>query len=403
MGLTVMALSALLSLESESLAAPRSYDAGALREDGFIDERAEGTFGNFSHTLLALAPGALIHGVGHWRMGDELGGWALFGAQLTGLAALGGVSLMRRTGDLSDPSARVGLSALSHLGWGLTLGSWVLDVIGSYQGELTFQAQPKPQVVRYASVGYRYLEDRTSTLTNHIVAGHTLKYKRWKLSTKVDLSSDELISDALSAVKLFGFTLDVSARALSASRHPVRLDLGLNGRRWRWAESDATQLALVPYLKLEWPVKGVAKGLRHTVLFQRLGYGWEGHQSPRAEAIASGADPQQLSAYDSLSSPVHHKRAVLKIETGLRIKLSPDASLTTSYLEDPTLDVTPRVWGERLAALRALGVTPNEGFWRVKLILKQGKIVKDFISEVIIGESWSSWLVLRWALGGSRG
>lgn len=383
-------LFSLIFASLDARAAPRSYDAERLRQEGYVDEGQASTIGTFSHTLTALGPGALIHGLGHWRMGDEAGGWALFGAEVAGLTALLSVGVIQAFRDPSSEESALGVSALSHLGWGLTIGSWVLDVIGAYQGGLTFIQERAPSRLDHISLGYRYLDDESASLTHHIIARHTLKRRRLRLSTELDLESKG---------ELIGLRQDLSVRLTPrAERQGFELQLGVKGRRWQWLESDATQLSLIPYLSWKLPLKGVARGLNHTLIYQRLGYGWEGYQSPRAEMIEAQRDPSTLSISDQLTASVHHGRGVLLIETGLRIKLFQDASLSISYLQDPTIDVQHRSWGASIWGLDRLGLISNEGLWRSELVIRQSPLI-DLVVEALIGESWSTWLTVRYSLG----
>ena len=382
----------LLSLLSAQRAtcAPRAFDVEELRDEGYVDERQERSFGSFSHTLTALGPGAVLHGLGHWRMGDEGGGWALLGAELVGLTALTSVALLQRDASHRSTISELGVSTLSHLGWGLTIGSWVLDVIGAYQGGLTFIQEREQDRYAHLSLGYRYVEDPGASLTHHIIARHDVKRGRFKLFTELNLESKG---------QLVGVRQDLSFRLTPrAERASFELSLGLKGRRWDWVESDTTQLSLLPYLSWELPLRGVARGLTHTTIYQRAGYGWEGYQSPRAERIEARGDPDALTLSERVTAGIHHSRGVLLLETGLRLKLYQDATLSIGYLQDPTSDIERSAWGASIWGLNELGLISNEGLWSGELVIRQTPLI-DFIVEAQLGARWSTWLTIRYTLG----
>jgi len=385
-----LALSACLLSGATLRAAPRSYELKELKEQGYITEEEAPTFGAFSHTLTALGPGALIHGVGHWRMGDQVGGWRLLGAELAGLVALAGVSLTQRYSSNSSALSQAGLSTLSHYGWGLVLGSWVADIVGSYQGGLTYPPERGATRGAKLSLGYRYLEDPSASLTHHLISAATIERARFKISGSLNVES---------RARLVGAELSAEALLLGA-RHQegFRASLGARARRWRWLDDDLTQLAALPYIRWSLPLGRVARGLSHSEAFQRLSYGLEAFQSPRSEALSRGASPDELSLFDRVSAPLAHQRTLLVIETGLRLKLSPQTSLALSYLEDPTLDVPARTWGSALWGVEALGLAHNEGIWRGEFVIRQSAQI-DFIAEFMMGARWSSWLTVRYALG----
>lgn len=372
-------------------AAPRSYQVEELKKQGYVDDRQERTFGSFSNTLMAIGPGALIHGIGHWQMGDQKGAWQLLGAEIAGIVALSTVSLTQKYLQPTSNYAKMGISSLSHIGWGLTLGSWVLDVIGSYQGELSFNTEPPKERLNHISIGYRYLEDQSESLRHHIIVRHALKKKRFKLATEFNLESQG---------KLFGIKQNLSFRLTSATPSPkFELNLGIQGRRWQWLDRDTTQLALIPYLSWSWPLKGLAHGLGHTLIFQTIGYGWEGYQSPQAEVYAQGGDPSQLSLSDQLTATTYHDHGVMTLETGLKLKLFQSVNLAISYLEDPTVDVRQKYWGSSIWGLSDLQLIHNEGLWRIEILIRQSRSI-DLMVETLLGTTWSSWLTVRYVIGG---
>ncbi len=82
--------------------------------------------------VIALVPGAVVHGAGHFYAGKTKTAIGLFGAEIAGaaLTSLGLLGSLRGdTGGEGDGSL-AGPVVLS-LGLGLFVGSWIYDVIGS--------------------------------------------------------------------------------------------------------------------------------------------------------------------------------------------------------------------------------------------------------------------------------
>ena len=370
-------------------AAPRHYDVSELKEEGFVDEREAETAGRLSSALTALGPGLLIHGVGHWRMGDERGGWRLLGLEGAGLAALTLTSLTHLFWRPNSVGGRMGLETLSHLGWGLFLTSWSADVIGAYQGGLSFALTPQKSRTKTLSVGYRYLSQPLSELPHHLVLSFERLGRRGLLRAHLDVES---------RAQIVGLELDAGVYLLGGpSAQRPSLSVHLKGRRWRWSASNTTQLALTPYLSWATPLSSLARGLAHTRLFQRVGVGWEGYQSPSVYALSMGQDPQSGSFFERLMSPKSHERATLLLETGMALTLFKETELQASYLQDPTHDVARAQWASSIWGAEALGLNLNTGAWRALITLRQ-RYDLDFLIEVLVGERWSSWLTVRYAL-----
>ncbi|MCJ7457570.1 MAG: hypothetical protein MUP17_01090 [candidate division Zixibacteria bacterium] len=80
--------------------------------------------------VIALVPGSIVHGAGHFYVGKTKTAIGLFGAEIigAGLTFLGALGSLR--GDTGGESSGGGEVVLA-LGLGLFAGSWIYDVVGS--------------------------------------------------------------------------------------------------------------------------------------------------------------------------------------------------------------------------------------------------------------------------------
>jgi len=368
----------------------------ARRARGFQDERDAATPGALSSVLWALGPGVAAHGAGHWSMGDAESARALLWVELLGAAALLSASLVHLHAPPATAAGQMSVEALKHVGWGLFVGSWAADVVGAYQGGLSFSLDRLVGRQRTFAVGYRYLDDVSYQLRHYLTA---------RLALAESWGYARLGVDAEYAGRAAGVTADVGVHLLRPPRLTadglpagggagLALAVGVAARRWAWSDTRTLQLALTPYAEWSMPLARLAGGLRHTSVYQRVGAGWEGYAAGRGGA----ALPQLASA--PRPAAAEHPRATLLLETGVRLNVFSETALRVSYLQDPTRDQAPARWGERVWGLSALGLV-SEGFWCVEAQVRQSAAL-DLVAEAMVGERWSLWLSARYALTPSK-
>lgn len=376
---------------------PPLKGVAARKAKGFQDERDAPAPGVLSSVLWALGPGLAAHGAGHWSMGDTQSARTLLKVELLGVAALLGVSLAERFAPPSSALGVMGVEGLKHIGWGLFLGSWAADIVGAYQGGLSFSIDRLVGRQRTFSLGYRYLDDTSYNLRHYFTARLAFNEAWGYARLGVDSEYTGLTA---------GLTLDLGAYLLrpprlSAEGAPygggsgASLALGVSARRWVWGDTRTLQTALSPYVELASPLARLATGLRHTSVYQRVGVGWEGYASGDASAalsqLASSLNP----------SGAQHQRVTLSLETGIRLNILSETALKIAYLQDPTRDFSPSRWGDGLWGLSDLGLV-SEGFWSVEAQVRQSDAL-DLVAEVMVGDRWSLWLSARYAIRTRKG
>lgn len=129
----------------------------------------------------AIVPGALIHGSGHWVLGQKRTGYRLLAVEGVGIGtALAGVVPIGLTG-ASRYLVGVG-AALSVTGMGLFSMSALADLYGvsvplEHRGEVQLSA-PSFE----AQFGYRHVYDPVFSYRNFVVHGMDVRHGGWRLS-----------------------------------------------------------------------------------------------------------------------------------------------------------------------------------------------------------------------------
>lgn len=113
-------------------AAPQLTDE-ELRAQGWEFDAELGQAGTTAARLTALSAGALVHGAGHFVMGEEATGWKLLAGEIASLAVgLGGLALVDANPSTSWLHASgEALAVTGVAGFGLT---WLGDLLGTLRG-----------------------------------------------------------------------------------------------------------------------------------------------------------------------------------------------------------------------------------------------------------------------------
>jgi hypothetical protein len=77
--------------------------------------------------LLALVPGSLVHGAGHFYAGKVKTGFILLGTEIVGMSLLAGGALSGLPGNVKEDRGEM----MGFIGFSLFIGSWVYDIVES--------------------------------------------------------------------------------------------------------------------------------------------------------------------------------------------------------------------------------------------------------------------------------
>jgi TM2 domain-containing membrane protein YozV len=77
--------------------------------------------------LLALVPGSVVHGAGHFYAGKVKTGFILLGTEIVGMSLLMGGALSALPGNVKENRGEM----MGFIGFSLFLGSWIYDIVQS--------------------------------------------------------------------------------------------------------------------------------------------------------------------------------------------------------------------------------------------------------------------------------
>ena len=327
------------------------------------EEAVPVSVGRLSDTLYAILPGIIIHGSGHYSQGDENAASSILAFELIGATWLAGGLVIN---SYADPNIRIYSLAsdwLTHFGSALLMTTWLTDLIGSFQGNLSAQFQNQRYDLRHVYLGYRYHSDPQKLMNHHLIAGINYELKRWRFSGGINWEADgELIGVDAEALGAF-FIYQTRAHSISS------LNLGVRVRRWAWQSEDLTQLLLLPFLEGQLSLDQISKGLNGFSFFHRIGLGWELFE------LASHPDDQGKSQI--IDFP-------LVLESGLKLRPYRDIRLSFSVIQDHTLDQQP--------------FQDLDLFIRSTLNYRQNERV-DLNVSALWGQEWSTWISVAFRLG----
>ncbi len=104
-----------------------------LRTAGFEWEAQNAYAGSWEAGLLAVVPGLVFHGLGHFYVKDQETGWTLFASGAVGLALLVSGALIYTGTDEGSGVSQSGL-ALAQTGGGFFALGYLADVVGAFKG-----------------------------------------------------------------------------------------------------------------------------------------------------------------------------------------------------------------------------------------------------------------------------
>jgi hypothetical protein len=357
-----------------------------LPKDCFEGDQSNNSIGKLSNTLIAIGPGFIVHGLGHyvdiWRSKEpnlkdnqppNLKGnqesdnhkkkedtfYSLLIVQGVSILALGGSYLLSPYQD-ENHFFRFSHRLLEHGGLVLFLGSWLADVMGTFKGAGSFYEDSTRQSSSRFSLGYRYTMDPLFTLRHHIHTGLKLHFKNFYIAPELNWESQG---------RLKGIDLDFGYRF--SKRKEGQVDffaLGLQMRRWDWSDLGFAQVNGLFYIHWRWHLKNLLSGLGGTSFFQKLGVGIDSYQFTSKNT--SGW-------FEKLNQEILY----LSVQSGISINFAENLHIQLSYIQDPTRDVRPIKNGDRL--------------WGIQLISKQSPTI-EIQAQTLIGEAWSSWLILNY-------
>ena len=232
--------------------------------------------GSLTATLWALGPGALVHGAGHWQLGDHQGALRLLFLEGIGVSLLSTGLALQAWGE-GELTARSG-AALSQLGVSTLLASWLADVSGSSRGASgQINARARLKVPRLL-IGYLLLQDQSLPSQNHFQLGSQVALPGGLVA------SPELLMD-FEREDIFRVRLMMSRwwEGSDSLLLPERWAIHLGGQRFAWQQDHFTLLQALFAVEGAWPLRELALGLSHLSIVQRVGVAMNAYQLSSTE------------------------------------------------------------------------------------------------------------------------
>lgn len=321
--------------------------------------------GRLSDTLVALFPGALVHGAGHWYRGDFKSSQRIIFLEGVSLLALLSAYSMEQSLDQDTAFNRSSTQWLYHIGGVLFVSTWFADVIGSFRGDQYYSKRKYQGINSRFSTGYRYQNDPQRSFNHHLIAQLDFDYRKWQFDLGLDWESNAKLAGLYGSIQHQSYS-----HLAQNSLHPSFVNLGVFTKRWVWLQEGLTQWLVSPFVYGGLSLDLLSRGLKSFTLFHKFSIAWEQYI---------------LSPIASLPNSEATIRAFpLILDSGLIYSFHDDFSLSVSIMQDSTQDIRP--------------LNENHVFWRSEMKVRQSEKL-DLKADFMLGEDWSMWITLSFKLG----
>ncbi|MCA9540331.1 MAG: hypothetical protein KC620_15640 [Myxococcales bacterium] len=318
--------------------------------------------GSLGGTLLAIVPGVLVRGLGHFAIDENRSAVLLLLTELASLALIIGGSAL---GNATHQSGEVGAvgDVLTHAGVMLFVGSWVADIIGAYTGTSPFEPDSSRVDGNMFGVAYRYTDNPLDPYRHHIV-------------TRLDLRAGPIYVRPLVDIEV---GLDRRLAKVDIGGHVWRGDdphnhvsLGLQLRRREDRRDGFAVNGALGYIEWKADVGPFIRSLRHFYILNRTGYAVDGYQF--------NSTPDSVPA---LFADAEFYDTWLLTESGVGVNTGERTHMTLLITQNPDGDISP--------------VSPIFGLLRARLEHRYADDV-DIEFELTWGDGFAIWLGLGYGL-----
>lgn len=358
----IRALLIVSLIAAPALAEPPPTSEKAQNELGYKARGEDEPPGSLLGGAIAVGPGFLVHGLGHYYAGDNATALTLLLAELAGVGLIiaGGVLESSTNGSGSTGGLRNGLT---HAGVLLFFGSWVADIVGAFKGSESFDANSRRTEGNLLGIAYRFTENPLTPFKHHLVTRLSLDNGRIWVRPELDLEV---------GLDLWQIALDTGVRVLIGDNPHNRIAIGFNGRRHAVRQFGYAATSAATFVDWQVDLGLVVRGMRNFYLFNRTGYG--------LLALQFGS---QIGDAPGLSTEFDFTDSYLLFETGVAVNTGRKTNVSVSVVQDPTRD---------LAAGSADG-----GMLDVSLRHRQSSDL-DIELSATLGDGWGVWLGLGYGL-----
>jgi len=220
----------------------------------------------------AVVPGALVHGSGHYVLGDKQTAWRLLKMEGVGLGLLGaGVGVLGLTG--SDEHLAALYVPMMVSGATILAGSFLADLLGvtvagsSGTGVARPIEHPREGAIAHAAIGYRYVNHPALDVSHLASASAAVRAGRFRIAAAAE-----------SETRGRGFR---AQQAVVAYRPPWRplsvaaLELGLDGAHRVLSADGVSSYPVAAWAEVVWDLGGCLPRIPGVYARGRLGAGVE--------------------------------------------------------------------------------------------------------------------------------
>lgn len=342
--------------------APAPTTLDQAKAQGYAPRPTDEPAGSLLGGLLAVGPGFLVHGVGHYYVDETSTAWKLLIGEVLGVALVGAGAILQATTDDSGALGPV-RQTLVHSGLFLFLGTWITDILGTFKGAQSFEPDSTRTEGRVLSLAYRYRSDPREPLRHHLVGGLDLDFGRVYVrpGAMLEVGLDER-----------DYRLDTGVRLWRGDNRQNQVAAGVKLRRLEVpAFGYATRSGEI-YARWKADLGQTIRSMRGFYLTNRLGLGMEQYQfSTRLDDA-----PALTGAYDT-------QAPFFTLASGAEVNTGRHTHVGLMFIQDPTADV--------VAASHETGVLE---------VFLNHRYREDLEIQVdlLAGDGWAIWLGLGYGL-----
>ncbi len=346
---------------AEQVSPPEGPVAEALAE-GYEPRPEEEPAGSLAGGLLAVFPGVIVHGAGHWYVGDTPTAARLLIAELAGVVLVVSSELL---GAATNDSGELGAPRrlLTYAGGLLFMGSWAADIIGSFKGSSSFDDDSSRTEGRMFSLGYRFTSDPLTPFRHHLVTifdfDTGLIYVRPSIDIEADLDTRR-------------GEMDLGLRVFRGDNPHNHVAVGGRLRRDEVKTYGLASWGAAGYVAWKADLGLVIRSLRNLYLVSRIGGGAEFYQF----ADSTNRVPSLFASSD-FNDPYFLLDVGFALNSGRRTHLS------FLVRQDPTFDIAP--------------VDTGFGLFEASLTHRYSDDI-DIDVRFTGGDGWAMWLGLGYGL-----
>lgn len=346
----------------EEVRAPAQGRVAQAMSEGYEPRPEDEPAGSVAGGLLAVFPGVLVHGTGHWYVGDTPTAARLLIAELAGVVLVVGSELL---GAATNDSGELGAPRrlLTYAGGLLFFGSWAADIVGSFKGATSFDGDSSRTDGTTLSLGYRFTSDPLTPFRHHLVTIFGIDTGRFYARPAIDLEAE---LDTRRA------ELDLGLRVFRGDNPHNHVTVGGRLRRDEVKSYGLASWGTAGYLAWKADLGQAIRSLRNLYLVSRVGGGVEFYQfaddTNRVPALFATSD---------FNDPYFLLDVGFAVNSGRRTHLS------FLVRQDPTFDISP--------------VDSNFGLFEASLTHRYSDDI-DIDVRFTGGDGWAMWLGLGYGL-----